>query len=120
MASSDSKQSESLNNLLTEVISVRRAAPTEYELKLKRFYANRANQLQRGVFNGAKIPVIKKDVGDLNEILERNEKLTQMAEYNVEQYLYAKEISNQLTNKLQQVAKALKEAAEIEKTVRES
>lgn len=120
MASSRSKQSEELCNLLTEVISVRRAAPAEYELKLKKLYANRVNQMQRGVFDGVKIPEVKRDFGDLNESLARNQELTQKAEYNAEQYLYAKETSNQLTDRVQQVAKALKEATEIEKIIRES
>ncbi|XP_055299827.1 uncharacterized protein LOC129567189 [Sitodiplosis mosellana] len=119
MASSHRKESEALNDLLTEVIAVRCAAKKEYERKLKKFYANRANQMQYGIFDGAtKLPDIKFETSAFKENLQTNKELVQKAQINVDQYFFAKNTSQHLNDELTQVAESLQKVMEIEQTIR--
>lgn len=116
---SHTKQSEELNKLLGQVISVRRATPVEYDLKLKKFLIQRASQMQNGIFDGVKLPEVKRRVhNSLHENLQQNRELTQQAQVNAEKYLYAKSAHKQLSKELGDVAEALKKFKQIRKTMR--
>lgn len=115
---SQSKRSEALHDMLTEVIAVRRAAPKEYELKLKRFFARRAKQMEQGEFDGVKLPEVKPNVGNLRENLQINQQLTDKARYSTEQYLYAKSVSERINEELNVTVETLQKVAEIEQTIR--
>lgn len=115
---SKNKQSESLHDLLAEVTTVRRAAPEGYEQKLKRFLKSRARQMENGIFDGEKLPTVKPNVGNLQENLRKNRELTERAQCSTEQYLYAKNANEEINNTLMETVDALKEVAEIERSIR--
>lgn len=118
-AKSQKKELEALNDLLTEVITVRRAAKEEYEWKLKKYYVKRANQMQHGVFDGVELPEINLKTGALQENLQMNKVLVQKAQFNHEQYYYAAETSRHSNEKLKQVAESLQKVMEIERLMNE-
>lgn len=110
---------DSLNDLLTEVISVRRAAKKEYEWKLKKYLVNRANEMKHGVFNGVKIPETKLKISkSVEEHLSKNDELYKKIEQNMKQYDYAKEWNDHLSDELKQTIESLQKVNEIEMSIR--
>lgn len=120
MASSQRKESEALNDLLIEVTTVRCTAKKEYERKLRRFYANRANQMRHGIFDGVRLPEIKFETGACKENLQRNKELVQKAQITADQYFYAKNTTQHLNNELTQMAESLQKVMEIEQAIRKN
>lgn len=120
MASSHRKEMEALNDLLTEVIPVRSAAKKEYEWKLKKFYANRAKQMQYGIFDGVKLPEIKFENGAYKENIQVNQELVKKAQFNSDQYFFAKNASQHRNDELKQMAESLQKVMEIEQTIRKN
>lgn len=118
MAGSHTKQSETLNDLLTKVIALRRTMPKEYEIKLRKLYANRAEQMKNGIFDGNKLPEINLETEALHQNLSKNRELMGKAQHNADQYLFAKEMSQQLNDELNDMVESLQKVAEIEKTMR--
>lgn len=118
LAAAVEKESESLNDLLTEVIAVRRAAKPEYERKLKKFYAKRANQMQNNVFDGVELPEIKYDKYALKESIRKNQELVEKAQSNIEQYSYAKGNQQRINDELKEMAESLQKVVEIEQAIR--
>lgn len=112
------KQSKALNEMLAEVINVRRIVPKEYELKLKWFYAQRARKMEHGIFDGVKLPEVKFNVSNLKENLHRNHELTKKAEYSVDGYLHAKTTQEIQDEALNEMADTLKKVTEIEQIIR--
>lgn len=118
MAGSHTKQSETLNDLLTKVIVLRRTMPDEYEMKLRKLFKNRAEKMKNGIFDGNKLPEIKLESDALHENLCKNRELMEKAQHNADQYLFAKEMSQQLNDELKDMVEALQKVTEIEKTMR--
>lgn len=115
---SQQKKTKALHDMLTEVVAVRRAAPKEYEFKLKKFFVRRASQIQHGIFDGVKLPEVKPNVGNLRENLQQLRQLTKVAEMSSQQYLYAKSASELLNDELEETVESLQKVAEIEQTIR--
>ena len=120
MASSHRKESEALNDLLTEVTTVRCTAKKEYERKLRRFYANRANQMRHGLFDGVRLPDIKFETGACKENMQKNKELVQKAQFTADQYFFAKNTTQHLNNELTQMAESLQKVMEIEQAIRQN
>lgn len=114
------KKNDELNELLSQVITLRREAPKEYEYKLKRFYRQRAGQMKRSEFNGVKLPEVKSNIGNAKETLCQNREITYRAECYAQQYLNASHINEQLTDQLKQTAERLQKFHEIEEKIRNS
>lgn len=112
------KRSESLDDMLAEVINMRRVVPKEYEIKLMRFYGQRAKNMQRGIFDGVKLPEVKPNIGNLIENLHENRKLTEQVEYSAKQYFAAKSAREHHNDELKDLADSLKKVAEIEQIIR--
>lgn len=112
------KRSETLENMLSEVINVRRVVPTEYEIKLKRFYDKHAKNMQRGIFDGVKIPEVKPIIGNLIENLQENQELTNKVQNSAQQYLIAKSINAHTNEELQNLVDTLKKVADIDQIIR--
>lgn len=114
----NTKRSEALNNMLAEVITVRRIVPKEYELKLKWFYAQRARKMEHGIFDDVKLPEVKSNVKNLKEIIHRNQELTGKIEFSAEQYLQAKNTRENQNEELKGIADTLQKVAEVEQLMR--
>lgn len=115
---SHTEQSQELNKLLADVIAIRRAAPKEYERKLQKYYAERANDMKHGIFDGNKLPEVQLDVGNLREHLQENRELTQKANNNAQQYLCMKSGNDRLNAELKDLAETLQKAKEINQAIR--
>lgn len=109
------KQTEELDKLLGQVISVRKTLPLEYELKLKNHLIQRANHMQNGIFDGVKLPTVKRNVIGLPENLQQNQKLTQQSEVTAERYLSAKSANKNSSKELNDVADTLTKFQQIQK-----
>lgn len=118
MASSQRKETEALNDLLTEVTTMRCTAKKEYERKLRKFYANRANQMRHGIFDGGRLPDIKFETGASKENLQKNKELVQKAQITADQYFFAKNTTQHLNSELTQMAESLQKVMEIEQAIR--
>lgn len=112
------KQADDLNKLLGQVISVRRFASVEYELKLKNFLIQRANHMQHGIFDGVRLPEIRRNDDGLSEKLQQNRELTEQAQVTADKYLYAKSTNEYLRKELKDDAETLKKFQQIQKTMR--
>lgn len=109
------KQAEELDKLLGQVTSVRKVTPVEYELKLKNHLIERAHHMQHGIFDGVKLPRIKRNVDGLAENLHQNQKLTQQAQVTAEKFLYAKSSTDYYGKQLKDVAESLKKIQQIQR-----
>lgn len=119
MSSLHRKESEALNDLLTEVIVARQAAKKEYAWKLRKFYTKRANQMQHGIFDEVKMPEIKFETGAIKETLRKNTELVQKAQINSDQYFFAQNTYQHLNDELKQIAESLQKVMDIEKAISE-
>lgn len=111
------KQVEELEKLLGQVKSVKVAASLEYEQKLKSFLIQRANQMKHGIFDGVKLPKVKRNVDGLREKLQENQRLTQKAQMTTEKYFYAKSASEHLRKELNDTVETLKKFQQIQQTM---
>lgn len=111
------KQTEQLDKLLGQVTSLRKATPHEYELKLKNFLIQRANHMRNGIFDGVKMPKIRRNIDGLAENLHQNQQLTQQAQVTTEKFLYAKSSNEYYTKELKDVAESLKKVHQIQKAM---
>lgn len=119
MAASRRKDTENLNDLLAEVVVVRRAAKEEYGRKLKKYLENRIRESSQGIFDGVSLPEIQHKPIYAREILQETAELVQKAHTNAEQYFFAKDTSQHLNSELIQVAGSLQKVMEIEQQFRE-
>lgn len=111
------KQTEQLDKLLGQVISVRKAVPLEYELKLKNHLIERANHMQNGIFDGVKMPRVKRNVDGLAENVHQNHQITLQAEKTTLTFMRAKESIENHSKELKDVAESLRKIQEIQKTM---
>lgn len=119
MSSLHKKESEALSDLLTEVIGARQAAKKEYEWKLKKFYTNRTNQMQHGIFDDVKMPDIKFETGTFKDKLKKNAVLVHKAQNNSDQYFFAQNTHQHLNDELKEIAESLQKVMDIEKAISE-
>lgn len=73
--------------------------------------------MQRGVFDGVKLPEVKPKIDGLSEKLQQNHKLTQQAQETTEKFLYAKCANKELGKELRDMADTLKKFKQIQKTM---
>lgn len=112
------KQIDDLNKLLGQVISVRRVATVEYDLKLKNFLIQRAKQMQNGIFDGVRLPEIRRNDDGVHDKLQQNRELTEHAQVTADKFLYAKSANQYLRKELKDDAETLKKFQQIRKTMR--
>lgn len=117
--SQKSEKTDSLNDLLAEVITVRRAANKEYEWKLKKYLVTRAKEMKHGVFDGVEIPKTKINISkSAEERLSKNVELSQKIDRNMQQYDYAKRWNDHFNDELKQTIESLQKINEIEMNIR--
>lgn len=118
LASANKNESESLNKLLSGVIEARQEMKADYVRKLNKYYVDRAIQMKDGIFDGNTLPEIRYDKHALNECIQKNHKLVEKAQSNMEQYSFAKAKHQQTNDELKEMAESLQKVIEIENAIR--
>lgn len=114
---SHGKPTEHLDKLLGQVISLRKATPHAYEIKLKNFLIQRARHMENGIFDGVKLPKDKRKVAGLAENLRQNKQLTEQVKVTAERFCHVKSSNERYTKELQDVAESLKKIHQIQKAM---
>lgn len=86
-------------------------------MKLKNFLIRRAKHMENGIFDGVKVPKIKRTVDGLAENLHKNQQLTQQAQVTTEKFLYAKSSREYYTKELKDAAESLRKVRAIQKAM---